>query len=250
MKRLYIIKAGSTFPATAGRFGDFDRWTIDGLGKIKAETCVLDAEHGAALPTASDCAGVIITGSHSMVTDDLPWSIGLEAWIPSLLEAHVPFLGICYGHQLLARSMGGQVGFHPRGEEIGTVEICLRDEFVNDALFRLFPKSFAAHVTHSQTVLRLPPDAIPLASNSYEPNHAFRLGDRAWGVQFHPEYNAAVMRDYILEQADELESMGRSVRELLCAVKGTPVALQTLRNFAGIVENGLDNQGEEGLGKE
>jgi GMP synthase (glutamine-hydrolysing) len=57
MKKLYIIKAGSTFPSTAERFGDFDSWTMDGLGKINAETRVLDAEHGVKLPAALDCAG-------------------------------------------------------------------------------------------------------------------------------------------------------------------------------------------------
>lgn len=110
MKKLYIIKAGTTYPVIKERFGDFDTWTLQGLGKTEAETRVLDAVSGAALPMAADCAGVIVTGSHSMVTDDLPWSVELEEWIPSVVEAGVPFLGICYGHQLLARAGGGEVG--------------------------------------------------------------------------------------------------------------------------------------------
>lgn len=72
MKRSYIIKAGTTFPATAKQFGDFDRWTAAALGAVGVETCVLDAEHGAAFPAAGDCAGMVITGSQAMVTDDLP----------------------------------------------------------------------------------------------------------------------------------------------------------------------------------
>ena len=122
MKKLFIIKAGTTFHNTAKQYGDFDQWTLSWLGPIDMEICILDAEHGASLPLATECAGVIVTGSHSMVTDNLPWSKKIEAWIPSLLESQIPFFGICYGHQLLARSLGGEVGDHPGGKEIGTVE--------------------------------------------------------------------------------------------------------------------------------
>ena len=123
MKKLYIIKIGTTFPQTAEQLGDFDRWTLSSLGPLDVEPCVVDAEHGEALPPAGDGAGVVVTGSHAMVTDNLPWSVELETWIPSLVENDVPFLGICYGHQVLARAMGGEVGFHPNGREVGTVEI-------------------------------------------------------------------------------------------------------------------------------
>jgi GMP synthase (glutamine-hydrolysing) len=239
LNRLYVIKAGTTFSATAKQFGDFDTWTITALGKMNLEICTLDAEHGAALPAAVECAGVVITGSHAMVTDDLSWSIKIEEWILSLLKARTPLLGICYGHQLLAQAAGGQVGFHPRGKEIGTVKIQLEPECAKDALFQSLPQSFLGHTTHSQTVLRLPSSATRLAANPYEPNHAFRLGDCAWGVQFHPEYTANIMRSYIEAQADVLETTGLDVQGLLCAVTETPIAAKTLRNFARFVEERL-----------
>jgi GMP synthase (glutamine-hydrolysing) len=74
-KRLYILKVGTTFRATAATLGDFDAWTKATLGDVRVETCVLDIEHGSALPPAVECAGVVVTGSHSMVTDELPWSV-------------------------------------------------------------------------------------------------------------------------------------------------------------------------------
>ncbi len=241
MKRLVIVKAGSTFDATAKQFGDFDTWILAGLGSVGVNTCVVDIENGAALPSVTDCAGVIVTGSHAMVTENLPWSVRLESWIPSLLEESVPFLGICYGHQLLAQCMGGQVGFHPDGKEFGTVEIRLLPDYTNDALFQLFPQRFFVHATHSQTVLRLPPGAICLAANDHEPNHSFRIGDCAWGVQFHPEYDAAIMRSYTSEQADELESAGDNVHEILQCVMETPIAAKIPASFASIVKK-LHNQ--------
>lgn len=239
MKRLYILKVGSTFPATAKVLGDFDVWTMAALGDVQLETCIVDVEHGAPLPSAAESAGIVVTGSHSMVTDGLPWSIELEKWIPSLLDAGTPFFGICYGHQLLARAAGGDVAFHPRGQEIGTVQVHLLPDCDHDVLFRSVPQTFLAHVSHSQSVLRLPPKATLLAFNSFEPHHAFRVGECAWGVQFHPEYNAAIMRSYIKEDITELESSGRNISDLLRAVKETPIAAQTLWNFGRFVEDRL-----------
>ncbi len=237
MKKVYIIKTGTTFAATAERFGDFDAWTTAGLGAGDLEIRTVDVERGAVLPAPDTCAGVVITGSHAMVTDRLPWSVAVEAWLPRILDAGIPMLGICYGHQLLAQAFGGEVGFHPGGKEIGTVAVHLRNEAGGDPLFQWLPKTFAAHVTHAQTVLRLPPEAVHLASNSFEPHHAFRLGGCAWGIQFHPEYDAYIMRDYIEAQAEELASTGRDVQEILDSVTDTPEAALLLRTFAGLVQS-------------
>ena len=214
-------------------------WTLDVFGATGIDICVLDAEHGAVLPPPADCAGVVVTGSHSMVTDELPWSMRLEKWILLLLGANVPFLGICYGHQLLARAAGGEVDFHPLGLEIGTVYVDLLPGCENDPIFRMLPQRFAVHATHSQTVVRLPRNGIRLAANAHEPNHAFRIGDSAWGIQFHPEYSPDIMRAYIAEYSDEIFRAGLDVRKLLDTVTETPFAARVLDNFVRIVEGRL-----------
>ncbi len=239
---MYIIKTGTTFPATASRFGDFEQWTAKALGEAVFETAVVDAAGGQPLPTAGECAGVVITGSHAMVTNELPWSVGIESWIPSLIEASIPLLGICYGHQLLARAMGGRVGYLRHGQEIGTVAIERLTGCDGDILFKQLPSSFPAHVSHKQTVLALPPGAVALAANAYEPHHAFRLGSCAWGVQFHPEYNAGIMRSYIEEQTSDLERAGMDVNKLLNDVKETPLAEGIMKRFACVVEERLAAQ--------
>ena len=242
MKKLYIVKIGTTFPTTEKRHGDFDRWTAIALGPVEIEIGIVDAEHGASLPKEEECAGVVITGSHAMVTENAPWSVKLERWITFLIQKKIPVFGICYGHQLLAQASGGKVDFHPYGKEIGTVRIQLLPGCSNDPLFEGLPESFLAHVTHSQTVLNLPEGAICLAANTHEPNHAFRLGECAWGVQFHPEYNTDIMRSYIQEQTKELESAGLDVSRLLYAVSETPIAVQILRNFGKFVVTRLSNK--------
>ncbi len=243
MEKFWIVKAGATFTDTADRYGDFEQWTRDALGAVHCDVEVLDVERlddecGQALPDPAKCRGVVVTGSHAMVTDALPWSVRLESWIPELVDAEVPFFGICYGHQLLARAMGGQVGYHRRGREIGTVEIQLLETCHNDPLFRPLPSCIAAHVVHAQTVLELPADAVRLASNDFELTHAFRVGPSAWGVQFHPEYDAAIMRSYIEQLADDLAAEQYDVPALVDAVRETTVAREVLWRFAQFVEGG------------
>jgi GMP synthase (glutamine-hydrolysing) len=235
MKKLYIIKVGTTFPATKKRLGDFDQWTADTLGPIAIDLEIVDAEHGASLPKTEECAGAIITGSHAMVMDNRPWSVKVGKWMKLLIDQQVPIFGICYGHQLLAQAAGGRVDFHPQGKEIGTVCVQLLPSCSNDPIFQALPQSFPIHVTHSQTVSQLPKAAIRLAANTHEPNHAFRLGECAWGVQFHPEYDASIMRAYIQEQANELELAGMKVAHLLDAVSETPTAAKILRRFGDFV---------------
>jgi GMP synthase (glutamine-hydrolysing) len=230
-KYLFIIKVGATYPDTLREYGDFDLWTIKGLGCDHDTVRVIDAEHGDPLPDANDCAGVVVTGSHDMVTDNLPWSVRVAEWIPALVDRSVPFLGICFGHQFLAYALGGRVGFHPEGTEAGTKKINLLPESASDPLFAFLPLSFHAHVSHSQTVIVLPEGAVCLAMNAFEPNHAFRVGRCAWGVQFHPEYTADIIRSYIINEKDDLLREGIDIIPVLDAVRETPVAALVLRNF-------------------
>ncbi len=238
MKTLYVMKVGTTFPATLERHGDFDQWTSAALGDIAVPVAVVDVERGESLPDVGTCAGAVVTGSHSMVTDNLPWSLALEEWLKKLLRAEIPIFGICYGHQLLARAGGGEVGFHPRGKEVGTVRIHLTENHLGDPIFTGLPPTFAVHATHAQSVLALPPGAIHLAANGYEPHHAFRIGPSAWGVQFHPEYNAAIMRSYVEQQSDALKALGRDVQAVLAAVTETPAATALYRNFSNLIATG------------
>lgn len=235
MKKIFIIKAGNTFSDIENIFGGFDQWARDLMGNVNLEVLTLDVNKDFQLPDVKKCAGVVITGSHAMVSEKLAWSEQIAQWIPRLIEAKIPLLGICYGHQLLAHALGGKVGFHPKGKEVGTVEVTLLRDGLKDSLFKDVTESFKAHVTHAQTVLTLPTAAVRLAENSFEPNHAFRIGHSAWGVQFHPEFSDVIMRLYIEKQEGDLEKGGQDVVGLLQNVKKTPLSTSILKNFAAII---------------
>jgi GMP synthase (glutamine-hydrolysing) len=90
---------GSTFPTASRSLGDFEDWVIRACGLSDQEVSVINVMKGEALPSVEKLSGVIITGSHAMVTDQDTWIQVLASWIPQVLEDNVPLLGICFGHQ-------------------------------------------------------------------------------------------------------------------------------------------------------
>jgi GMP synthase (glutamine-hydrolysing) len=235
---ILVIKLGDTFGRIAAVHGDFEHWVRAGLDEagVDLSVAVVDprADDGAGLARHESPAGVVVTGSHAMVTDREPWSEATARWLARLVANEVPVLGICYGHQLLAHALGGEAGWHPRGDELGNAAIRLRPEAAGDALFAGFPRVFSAAVSHSQTVLRLPPGAVLLAENDFEPHHAFRIGACAWGVQFHPEFSADISRLYLDCTEAGLRAEGRDVAALRAGIEETPLAASVLPRFARI----------------
>ena len=230
---ILIVKTGDTFADLIRSFGDFEDWIRRGLGVGKDQVRVVNAPAFEELPEPGTFSGVVIAGSHAMVTQNLDWSLAVETWLARVVTAGVPVLGICYGHQLLAKAMGGKVDFHPDGLEIGTTSITLTAEALSDPLFQGLPPIFNAHTCHSQTVLTLPPGAVHLAKNTHDPHHAFRLGHTAWGVQLHPEYTHAIMAGYIRNMSPVIQAMGKDPDRVQQQVADTPVAIQVMARFAG-----------------
>ena len=234
--QICIIKAGSTFPENVAQSGDFDDWLIAGLGVPKAEVRVIDIHKNGKLPDPAECAGVLVSGAHAMITDDLPWMRKLTDWTRRVVTAQVPFLGICFGHQMLARAMGGKVDFHPDGREIGSVEIELNAAAASDLLFASLPRRFPAHAVHAQSVRALPASATLLAGNAFEATHAFRVGTCAWGVQFHPEFNLTQISHYLDHFTPSLQEAGRDAAAIRASLVETPESAGLLPRFAKLAQ--------------
>ena len=230
-KPILIVKAGGTYPDMAARWGDFEEMFVRRLDPSPGPVEMVCPVEGDALPALASLAGAIVTGSHDMVTDRHPWSEKTGAWIRRAVEADLPLLGVCYGHQLLAHALGGVVDDNPMGKEFGTVPIQCGAHAAADPLFENLSGGFDAQTCHSQSVLQLPAGAIRLAWSAMDPHHAFAVGKRAWGVQFHPEFNADVLREYIRRFADDLAAQGDDVGRLLAGVRETPESESLLRRF-------------------
>lgn len=225
-----IIETGDPAPELR-RYGPFAHWirVAAGLDRDHAVVCrVLD---GHALPSREGYAGVLVTGSASMVTERLDWSERSAGWLREAAHAGMPMLGICYGHQLIAHALGGEVGWNPVGREIGTVRIDRLGEAEGDPLFGHLPSAFDAHATHMQSVIRLPEGAVKLARSEKDGCHAYRWGRCAWGVQFHPEFSTRMMRGYIAVRHEKLRHEGIDRLAIERTVTAAPLARTLLRRF-------------------
>jgi GMP synthase (glutamine-hydrolysing) len=231
-ERILILKMGCTLPSLKSRKGDFEEWVITGLGLPREGVSVIDVPGGDPLPALNGHSGIIITGSHAMVTERKDWSERSAAWLRDAVWKNHPVLGICYGHQLLAHALGGEVGDNPRGREFGTIEVELVEAARDDPLLGGLPPRIRVHVGHTQSVLRLPAGAVRLASNPWDANQAVRFGTSAWGVQFHPEFDAEIVREYIEHYRGVLSAEGQDPTRLAMTATEESSGRLLLRRFA------------------
>jgi GMP synthase (glutamine-hydrolysing) len=227
---MLIVKTGTVRTALDDADGDFEDWIARGLGR-RVQVC--SVYEGEELPASHETDGIVVTGSAAMVSQREAWAERTAAWLRDAVEADVPILGICFGHQLLAHALGGRVGPNPRGREIGTVSVALADGVAADPLFGGLPARIDVHATHLESVLRLPLGAQLLGSSALDPHHAFRVPGRpAWGVQFHPEFSAEVTRGYIEAKRDDMSAEGMDPDRQLAGVRETRWGGDILARFA------------------
>ncbi|MEG8945674.1 glutamine amidotransferase [Rosettibacter firmus] len=233
-KKIYIFKLGSTYQSIKRKFGDFDDWIVKTIGIDIKKVKVIKINEGEDINDIKNCAGVILTGSHSMVTQNKEWSLKVEKWIPKLIEKEIPVLGICYGHQLIAKALNGIVDYNSDGEKSGSIKIKLTEESKNDILFSKLPQKFFVNVSHAQSVFSLPQEAKILAYDSRNSIYAFRIGKCTWGVQFHPEFDKNIMMEYMLKSHDKKKNL--ITKKLpIEKIKNTPYSKKVLKLFYDFV---------------
>ena len=234
MKPVLIIQTGRAPDPIRGRHGDFPHWFRISTRMASHQLKTVNVSAGDSLPAPGDVAGAIITGSAAMVTERAEWSERTAGWIRHAMEMEVPLFGVCYGHQLMAHALGGRVDYLPGGREIGTQPIELLHEARRDALTSSLPASFRAHTTHEQSVIEPPKSATVLARSERDPHQLLRYGPKAVSTQFHPEFNAEVMRDYVKRKHADIRREGADPRGIYRAVAATPMARGLLRHFSRI----------------
>jgi len=229
--KLIVVMLGTT---AVPELGEFDRLIARAAG-IPAESVeAVDVVGGEALPEPTAAAGFVLTGSPAMVTERASWSERTAVWLPKVLEAGTPLLGICYGHQLLAHALGGKVGDNTRGREMGTATIDVHAAAAGDPVFGELPPRVYAQESHSQSVITPPRGARVLAGNAHDPHQALAIGPAAWSTQFHPEFDATVMRGYVDVRADALRDEGFDPGSLAATARESPESATVLRRFAAV----------------
>lgn len=166
---------------------------LDQLGTVWT---LVRPDLGEPLPELSATVGVICLGGAMGANDDQkhPFLTDLKAFIREVVEQMVPYLGICLGGQLLASAMGADVTSNVFGEK-GTLSVSLTDAGADDRLFSGVNKEFVSFQWHDDS-FAIPERGVSLAFSEVCPNQAFRVGPRAWGLQFHPEVDERIVREW------------------------------------------------------
>jgi len=234
-KKILIIKAGKKLPLLSHIEGDFEDWIISGMGLPCDRFEVMSVFEGTDLPDCLRYKAVVITGSSAMITDHSDWIEKTASWLREAIELQIPVLGICFGHQLLAYALGGEVAENPNGVEVGSVEARMCSGDIGDKLLD-GPNKLLVQASHRQCVIRLPEEAVCLARTDMDKHHAFHFRDYVWGLQFHPEFSVEVTRQYIHYYADDLDSSARDEQHLRSECSETPEANNCLRNFSVFIQ--------------
>jgi len=141
----------------------------------------------------------LTTGSKFGVNDDLPWIAELEAFVRTLWAAGKPLVGICFGHQLMARALGGEVAKSDKGWGVG-----LSFNRVTERADWMTPWQAGLDlvVSHQDQVERLPEGAHVLGGSDFCPTYLMQVGEHFLGVQGHPEFTRGYSRDLMALRAD------------------------------------------------
>lgn len=185
------------------------------LADAGADLVHLAADAGDPLPDTLDgFDGLVVLGGAQDAWDaadgtpGAPWFPKLKNLLREAVRARVATLGVCLGGQLLAVALGGRVQRSPGGLRCGPSLVAKRDAADRDPLFAGVPFTPDVYSWHVDEVTALPAGAVLLAASARVPHEAFRIGDRAWGLQFHIECDEAMLRLWAEHDAPLLAGLG------------------------------------------
>ena len=183
--RIGILKCGQSPEIIRAEFGDYDTMCeklLDGRG-FEFQSWHVEAMDFPASVHEAD--GWLLTGSRHGAYEAHPFIAPLEAFIREAYEAEVPLVGICFGHQLIAKALGGTVVKSPKGWSVGAQDYDFGGETIS------------LNAWHQDQVVTLPRDARVLGESSFCNYAALIYGDRALTVQAHPEFSDAFLQGLI-----------------------------------------------------
>jgi GMP synthase (glutamine-hydrolysing) len=226
-----ILHTGDPEEPIRAHHGNYGEQMRRAAGLQAGEASIVAVYQGATpLPPAAYRA-VLITGSPAMVTDHEPWSEATAAWLREAVAAGLPVFGVCYGHQLLAYALGGEVDYNPAGSGLGTRTV---ERAADDPLLAGLPAEFPAHMLHAQVVTRPPAGAAVLARASHDPHQLLRYAPGVYSSQFHPEFDTGFMREHLLHYTDNYGRKGYDAPALAQALQPTPLASGLVKKFLAL----------------
>jgi GMP synthase (glutamine-hydrolysing) len=175
--------------------------------------------------------GLVVQGGSMAAWEDerAPWLPRTRALMAEAVAVGVPLFGICLGAQLLAHATGGTVEPGAHGIEAGLGLVVPTPDAEGDVLMSALPvDGYVGAQGHHDAITELPPGAVLLATSTPYPHQAFRLGQVAWGVQYHPEVTADDFAGWMREDADVVAAAGLDPVEAAATVRDAEPLLDEL----------------------
>lgn len=145
-----------------------------------------------------ECDAYLITGSKAGVYDPLPWIAALESWIVDFHRQRARIIGICFGHQVIAQSLGGTAAKSEKGWGLGVLS-CGQTLTGNASTLRLIH-------SHQDQVITLPPNTLRLAGSDFCPNAALAIGNNVLTFQGHPEFTPRYLQRLLEQRKGRIDS--------------------------------------------
>jgi GMP synthase-like glutamine amidotransferase len=202
--RIGLLMVGHVDPKSVHIAGDYPELFAELLRDHDLELVRYDIDRGHFPTTVGECDGWLCGPSRSSAYDDLPWRPDAEALLREIVATEVPYVGICFGHQLLAQAHGATVERAAGGWQVGLREYAIVEQ--QPWMSSTAPVSTISLIaSHQDQVVALPDGATLLAraDDGGCPVAGFTLGPRAWTLQPHPEF-VAPLADHLLAGRVEL----------------------------------------------
>ena len=194
MKDVLITDCGPSLSNVSKHFGFAPEWIMESLKNKGCSFTWVKPYNGDKIQS-NNADAWIITGSPHSVYDGTDWMVDIEEEMKNIQSSHIPVLGICFGHQLIAKSFGGKVELNPNGWELGAYPVQITAAGKKSQLFSGIENYAIVYESHQDSVTILPENAIEFARNN-KGNQAFIIHDYFYGVQFHPEFSWEVIKMY------------------------------------------------------
>ena len=204
--KLGILICDHVQPQLQHEFGDYQDMFISTI--IKANSGIknlklsfYDVQKGQYPTDINDCDAYMSTGSKYSVYENHEWITQLLKFIQSLYIAQKPFVGICFGHQLIAQALGGTVEKSDKGWGIGVTKskIIKKQPWMKPHL-----NSVNLVVSHQDQVIKLPKNAEVLMGNQFCPYYMIQIDKRFLGIQGHPEFSRDYSKALMLSRKDRI----------------------------------------------
>lgn len=160
-----------------------------------------DALKGELPASPETCDAYICTGSRYSAYDANDWIEALKDYVRRLQQSRKPFIGICFGHQILAQALGGEVKPAQQGWGVGIHEMRI---VANEPWMQPVQEDCKLEYMHADQVERLPPDSVVLASAPHCPVAMFRVGETLLGIEGHPEFPASYVEALVRARIERI----------------------------------------------